>query len=232
MCRMLTIIPSFGVPLVWTAALTTTVGCGQSGVVIRNNEPVAVIVSPAAGETVPEGLVTTLRGTVSDTNHGAADLLATWSAGKETLCEQAPVAADGSTTCEVIFEAGTTEIVLQGVDPGGEASLATLSLSVRPNDTPIVDILSPVLDTSYPNDSRIVVEAFVSDYETDAADLLLSWSDGTGAPVDLDLVPDSDGSLTGSLLWPVGQHSLSLTAVDEAGAVGVKTVTFEVEDAE
>ncbi len=67
-----------GSSLLWFALL---VGCRFDAKLNVNNAiPAAVILSHASGDGVREGEVLTLVGSVTDANHAAEDLTATWSA--------------------------------------------------------------------------------------------------------------------------------------------------------
>lgn len=69
------------------------------GVTKFNNEPEVKILSHQDGEEVFEGYPITLRGSVSDPNDSADNLVATWYSGSAELCATAPVTADGDSSC-------------------------------------------------------------------------------------------------------------------------------------
>lgn len=203
-------------------------GCEASGPSVRNNLPSPTIAYPRAGDELVEGYPATLRGSVTDTNDRPDGLVATWLAGDEVVCEEAPLAADGSTLCEIVVGEGDDTFTLVTRDPDGAEGSATVEVVTRPNDAPVVTLSLPDGATSYPSDAYVVFEARVSDTEEAADALALAWTDGAGASVDLDTTVDSAGGLTGALLLPAGTHVVTLTATDAPGASGSATVTVEV----
>lgn len=70
-----------------------------------------------------------------------------------------------------------------------------------------------------------MIDARVGDTEDGVQALTLAWS---GADVDLDLTPDTDGTLTSAVLFPAGTHTLTLSATDLPGRTTEASVTFEV----
>lgn len=205
-------------------------GCEASGPSVRNNLPSPTIVYPRAGDELVEGYAATLRGSVTDTNDRPEGLVATWLAGDEVVCEGAPVAADGSTLCELVVEEGDDTFTLVTRDPDGAEGSATVEVITRANDAPVVTLTRPDGATPHPSDAYVVFEARVSDTEEAADTLALAWTDAAGASLDLDTTVDSAGGLTGALLLPAGTHVVTLTATDLPGAIGSASVTVEVID--
>ncbi|MES2641109.1 MAG: hypothetical protein V4850_16595 [Myxococcota bacterium] len=206
------------------------VGCTDDGLNVRNNEPVATVVYPSAGAELVEGYVTTLLGSVTDTNDHSEDLVATWLLGDEVLCEEAPIGADGSTVCEATFEPGEIEVTLTTLDPDDATGAATTPLTVSPNQAPVVQVFTPDGTGPYHTDAYIVFEAIVSDVEVDPSALAVAWLDASGAMLDIDDVVDTDGFLSGAIQLAAGTHVISLTATDGPGLTGSASVTLEVTD--
>jgi hypothetical protein len=214
---------------VFTLLTLVLAGCEAPAIHTRNNEPSPTVVFPREGDALVEGEPTTLLGSVSDTNDHPEELVATWLAGDEVLCAEAPIAADGSSTCEGVFERGDLEISLSSRDPDGAEGVATVALTVQANDAPVVEIFAPAADGAYTNDGYVVFDGRVWDYEDAPSELVVAWTDETGAVLDVDDVVDTDGSLSGAARLDAGTHTITLSATDGPGLTGSASVTFEVD---
>lgn len=209
--------------------LLALVGCKGEGFTTRNNEPSATIVYPAAGAQVVEDYLTVLRGTITDTNDLPDELTATWFLGDDELCPAGPIAADGSTSCDVVFAPGDSAIRLLAVDPAEATGEALVDLVVVPSEAPVVTITSPANGGTFSAAELIVFEATVSDAEEAATDLALAWTDASGNMLDLDVEVDANGALTSALSLPAGSHTVTLTATDLTGKSGSASVDVTVE---
>lgn len=178
-----------------------------------NNEvPVALITSPADGETVLNPI--TLQGTGSDANHDLEELIGIWYLGDDVLCEGSPPEGDGTFECEVTLELGSADIRFEVVDPESDRSSASIALVVSEILPPEVEIISPVASGLYYNDHPVALSALISDFEDDPTDLAYLWS----SDVDGDLTPsepaDSNGNIESELLLSEGPHTLTLMVTD------------------
>lgn len=209
-------------------ALLVLAACGGNDLRVRNNEPVPTILAPRAAEALVGGYPATLLGTVTDTNHPAGSLVANWLSGEDVICADAPLASDGTTSCDITVDEADAAYTLQVVDPDGAEGLATVDVAVRPNAAPVVTITAPDGAGPYAADGYVVFEATVTDADEPAEGLALAWTDADGAPLALDTTVDGNGALTGALLLPAGTHTVTLTATDLPGAVGEASVTVEV----
>lgn len=204
------------------------VGCQGGGPDVRNNLPAPTIVFPLDGDELVEGYPATLRGSVTDTNDPAEALLGSWLSGDTVVCEEAPIAADGSSVCEIVVASEDTALTFSVRDPDGADGAATVEVTTRPNAAPVVAISLPDGAGVYTEDAFVVFEARVSDAEDAPEDLALAWTDASGAVLDLDTTVDSHGGLSGALLLPAGTHAITLTATDSPGEAGSATVEIEV----
>ena len=113
---------------------------GDQGVKAFNAEPEAEITSHSDADEVLEGYTESFRGVVSDPDHAAEDLTATWYLDGEVVCESASPDADGISLCDVLIPATATEITLEVQDPGNAAGSDQISLTVVPTESPEAEI--------------------------------------------------------------------------------------------
>ena len=98
--------------------------CSESGVKAYNVDPVAEIISHADGAEVLEGYVETFRGAVSDANHGASNLTATWYLDGDVLCEgAAPDAVSYGALIKAHVRAGNLDDARVALDEAASAGL-------------------------------------------------------------------------------------------------------------
>ena len=104
----------------------------DSGVKAFNAEPEAEITSHADASEVLEGYVETFRGSVTDPDHSAEDLVAIWYLGTEEVCAAAAPAEDGTTSCDILITAEADEVALEVRDPQDAAGSDILPITVIP----------------------------------------------------------------------------------------------------
>ncbi len=210
-------------------AVLVLAGCGgDTTITKRNDAPTAAIGDPTDGTSAREGDTLTLRGTVTDADDGAGDLLATWFSGADVLCEAAPIAEDGATDCEVVVGLDDAVILLEGRDPDNATGIASIELEILPTGVPSVDIYTPDGTGRLYADHAVTFSAAVADTEDDPTALAVAWTDETDAAVDIDAAADADGSLAGSWAFAEGPHAVTLSVTDTSGKTASTTVAFAV----
>ena len=130
-------------------ALVCLTACSDAGVTKFNTEPTAEISSHANGDTVREGFVETLRGTVGDPNHGIEPLTVSWLVDGTEVCPEAAPDAEGVVTCDHTFLPTGGEVVLEVRDPEGASGSARVTVDVQPTDAPVAEITAPTTDGVY-----------------------------------------------------------------------------------
>lgn len=194
-----------------------------------NITPSATITSHADNDTVREGDLITLRGTVSDEDASAGELLASWTVAGTEVCAPAAPNADGETSCDVRFLPDGGAVTLTVEDPDGATGTASVNLTVTATDAPTATILAPVTSGLYYSDIPVALMASVADTEDAATALSVSWEDDVaGVLTGLATTPAADGSLSESVAFAAGAHLLSLTVTDTDGKQAVTSVSFTV----
>ena len=117
--------------------------CSDAGVTKFNTPPTAELSSHASGDTVREGYLENLRGTVGDANHPVESLVVAWLVDGVEVCTDAVPDADGLVTCAHTFLPTGGEVVLEVRDPEGGSGSDRLTLDVQPTDAPVAVLTAP-----------------------------------------------------------------------------------------
>lgn len=199
--------------------------------VIDDLPPSAEITLPTGTETLYADEPVALEGTVSDPEDDPATLAVRWVSSLDgELAATATVDSDGTVHGYGTLTAGTHALQLIVTDSVGQEASDDVLVTVegdRPTP-PTLTVVSPV-DTSVTNEGLdISFIAQVSDPEDAPEDISLSW------------VSDLDGVLSTGTAdtagWysfaladlTIGEHLLTVTATDPAGASTTELVTFRV----
>lgn len=202
-----------------------------------NIAPVATIISHGDGDSVVEGDVFTLVGSVSDADNSAGDLVGVWLAGSRELCGAGDsgfsgIASSGETTCETSLSLGEGPVALQVRDPSDALGTATVELVVAetgaPNQPPTCSILSPDDGANGVLGATVQFLAALSDPESPPDSLTAEWRSDLDGNLGLTTVePDGASELSLDLL-SFGTHVVTLTGTDVAGATCSDSVVFTV----
>ena len=201
----------------------------DKNITTTNQAPEADITSHSDGEQIPEGVMVLFTGSVSDTNHALEDLLVTWYAGTDILCDETVPEVDATTRCEGVLSADVTTITLAVRDPDNARADAVISVQVLPTDAPEAEITSPTTDGNYYANELVTFTGVLSDTEDTATDLVAYWTssiDGDLTPVDA--TPNSDGEITGYGNLSEGQHVIELHVEDTTGKINKDSMVIEV----
>ncbi len=211
-------------------ALTTllVVGCSDQSVTATNASPEALITSHDEGDLVQEGDELTFVGVVSDPDHAAAELLATWSLGGEVICDEVTPEVDGSTACVATPGPDDTTLSLAVLDPGGAAGVMSVTLEVVPTGAPAVSITAPAADGTFYSDQSITLAGTVADAEDPAPDLAVWWESDLDGTLLTDLTADDAGAIEATAVLSEGDHLLTLFARDATDKTGSDSVAITV----
>ena len=194
----------------------------------RNAAPEASITSHQAGDVVLEGDLVNLRGLVSDADHAASDLVATWFAGGTAVCAATAPSEDGTTACEATIELGQETISLEVRDALDASGADLVVLVIEATEAPTATILTPEPAGTYYSDQKITLEGLVSDTEDEAQDLLVWWESDLDGELDLDVEPSSDGTVSDASYLSEGEHFLTLGVLDSSGKSDTDDVIITV----
>ena len=194
-----------------------------------NAAPEVSFTSHRDGDTERDGYGFELAAQVTDADHDVADLEVSILADGVDVCSDLAISEDGLVSCSVMPTEGTLELTLIAVDPDGERAEAAVSITVNPTDAPEARIDLPTAENvRYYTDIAIDIAAAIGDTETAVEDLEVTLTSDLDPDVDFGIEIDADGNLTGSSILSEGEHTLTLTVVDETGKMGQDSVVFEV----
>ncbi|RME28744.1 MAG: hypothetical protein D6798_01675, partial [Deltaproteobacteria bacterium] len=203
--------------------------CGSDdGIQVHNTGPEATIVEPADGASLPEGQPVALVGVVADIDDPLADLVVTWRLDGVEACAPAAPDAEGNTRCEVEPAVGSHDVTLVVTDPERAPGQASSSFTVVETHAPSAEITAPEDGAHYVAGTLVNLEGVVADYEDGAAELTVWWESTVQDLSELDVVVDSDGTVTASTTLEVGAHALSLHVQDTDGKTASDTITLSV----
>ena len=202
--------------------------CSDAGVTKFNAEPTVSITSHATGDTVRDADTETLRGAVSDPNHGTDQLTVAWMVDGQPVCTAAVTSADGVTICDHIFDVGGGEVSLEARDPEGAAGVARLDLTIQETDAPTATITSPDPTLNWYSDQLIAFQGLVDDGEDEPEDLAVSWETDALGDLGLSVEVTSEGEVEAYGNLPEGEHAVRLRAVDTSGKEALDSVLILV----
>ncbi len=206
------------------------VGCQDVALSTVTHAPEADITSHVSGAAVQEGYEVTLRGYVRDKDDDAEQLVAGWYLGGAELCAAAAPAADGSTSCVLVPEAGELVVTLEVVDSDDQVTVATLDLVGVATDPPSAVITSPDDGNLFAFEQSVTFTGHVFDAEDRPDELDVWWESSLDGVLDVDAQPDSDGEISGTGTLSAGEHQIELHVEDRAGKSDVDVVSVSVED--
>ena len=199
---------------------------GDSGLPQDGVAPTCAITAPADGALLLAGQPVSLEGTAEDGATPAESLVAVWSSS--LVGELGVVNPDDAGA--IVFEtsalqAGTHVLALEVLDASGNACVAERTVVVE--GAPAVAILAPV-GGAVVDAGEIAFLGQVGDVE-DAADALrLVWTDDVVGELNTAAAGVDGTASFSTAALAYGPHTVTLTATDSSGAVGLASVSFTV----
>jgi len=209
-------------------AALVAVGCSDQSVTATNASPEALITSHDDGAVVYEGDELTLVGVVSDPDHGATELRATWSLGGAVICEGVTPEVDGSTACVGTAGPDDATVSLAVLDPGGAAGVTSVTLDVVATGAPTVTITAPDPDGTFYSDQGVTLAGSVDDVEDAPQDLAVWWQSSLDGALGAEGTADADGGVETTAFLSQGDHVLTLFARDSTDKTGSDTASVTV----
>ncbi len=202
--------------------------CNDQGLTTHNAEPEVTIVFPSDGEQVEEGVLIGLMGVADDADDPSDALMATWTSGGRSLCPEAPVAVDGTTTCSVELSEDDGSITLVVKDPAGASGTDHITVEVLPSGSPEVELTAPVASGTYYSDRLIEFAGWVNDEEDAPTELTVGIDSSLDSDLSLDIDVVSGGGISAYGTLSEGEHALTLWAEDSSGKRGSDSVVIRV----
>lgn len=200
----------------------------DGGIKEFNSLPSVQIESHGDGSNFLEGDDVRLTAQVSDGNHSFDELVTTWYADDDILCEEAPPVVDGISICDIQVESNTSLIRVTVRDPqdgGGEDSITVV---VTDNAPPLASISAPLDGDTYTAGQIISFTGFIEDEEDSPELLTYSWTSDIDGDLDFDVEPDSSGQIQDGVSLTEGEHRVTLEVTDTGGKTGSDSISLTI----
>ncbi len=204
---------------------------GSDGVVVTvgppNSPPTCTIDEPASGGSSESGAEVTFRGSVGDVDIGPERLVLSWSSDRDGSLSTSDASSDGSTGVSTSsLSIGTHQIALRVEDDLGAVCSESIAWSV--GTPPDAEIDSPGTGTTVNEGDTVSFEGSVSDDQSTADELAVSWSSSVDGVLH-EAPPDSSGRTAFSTAdLRAGTHAISLTVTDTDGLYATDSLTLTV----
>lgn len=206
---------------------------GESGKApAENTAPVVKFLEPR-GTSFDVDEVITFEADVSDAEDSPDQLDFSWTAidGTAYAVDSTPE-PDGHLEGTLALKNGTYTITLAATDPHGAVGTASVSFEViTPNALPECTIFNPIDGELFVEGESVLLVGQTTDVETESGDLVVEWESDQDGDLGAS-VAASDGTV--DLLaetLSLGDHELSLKAMDEEGGRCTARVAVRVNGA-
>lgn len=212
--------------------LLSLLACRDDGLVVYDTPPIVSIETPANGSAFFEGQQILFTAVVSSGGTASITELSTrWVAEDSPICDTTNVPPDGVATCTASFDAeGVYNIAVHAIDPSGATADDTIQITIKYNNPPTVEILSPTTGEVFGEGELIVFEAEALDPEDEPTALTVHLSSNKdGEIADLPESPSSAGDWAGATdQLSADSHLITITVTDSVGKTGTDTVTIRL----
>jgi len=194
--------------------------------VVPTDAPVVDIVSPVSNEAYFADQAIIFNATVTDDHDSASSLDIWWECAAHGQIDTGmEVTIDGAVSGFATLPAGEHPLTLYAEDTAGKIGSDSVVIDVGDNNSaPTCEITEPATQGAGGEGDAISFAAVVSDAETAAESLNVSWSSDLQGTLGSS-VPDSSGDVAFSTeALGMGMHVVTMTVADEIGASCTDTV--------
>ena len=178
--------------------------------------PVVTIVAPANGDTFAQGASVQFSATAIDAEDGAiANADIAWSTDVE-----GPLGV-GGTVQNALVVAGAHVVTCTATDSQGNVGSASITITVAPNQAPVVTIGAPADGSFFLPSTSITFTATANDAEDGALSNIVWTANGAAL--------GAGASIT-TALPTLGDYTVVAAAADSAGVLGSATITIHIVD--
>jgi len=189
--------------------LVYVAGISPSG----NNPPVVTITSPTTAASFAYNANILFSGSSTDLEEGSLTARLTWNSSIN-----GQIGTGGS--FNKTLSPGTHTITATVSDSGGKTASASVSVTVRPNNAPVVSITAPSNGTNFASGTMISFAGTAMDSEDGSRTASLVWTSSINGLI------GTNG--TCSKVLSAGTHSITAKATDSSGMTGVATRNITV----
>ncbi len=189
----------------------------DTGVKVYNDLPEATIMSHPDESEFFVGDVVEFYGSVSDGNHDAEDLEASWFVGEDAACAPATPDDGGNTSCVITLEAEHNSVRLEVRDPEDGGGNDTITILVSTGEPPVIVLTEPEDGEIYAEGDSVTFSAEITDVDDAFDAITVEWKS------DLDSIISTQGPDAGNIAQfatsnlSAGTHNITVTATDSRG---------------
>ncbi len=202
-----------------TAKVSDSVGREGSAsaqvTILANQAPTIELLSPGDGTSVTFGAQVDLTASATDPEDGDLTAALVWTSSLDAALGTGGLISTSS------LSLGTHVITVSVADGLGLESQAQLSLTVAANETPVVEITSPIDGATATAGTVVDLVATANDPEDGDLSASISWSSDLAGPI------GTGASLQTSALG-IGTHLLSASATDTLSLTGSDQITLTI----
>jgi hypothetical protein len=192
-----------------------------------NSVPTCQITTPEDGDAESPGEAVSFRGSVSDADLLATELVVEWSSDVQGVLSSTVPDSTGITGFQTdSLDAFTHVITLKVTDEVGAQCSDSILFTV--GAPPVVMVTSPDDDSVFSEAESITFRATVEDGEDDADELALSWTSDVDGELNTDPALGDGSVIFNTTGLSVGQHIVRLTATDTDGFYSQSAVVVAV----
>ena len=203
--------------------------CSDGNITTGNSPPSATILTPSDGVAVSQSQPLQLSGVVGDRGTAVLDLRVTWtSSAGGLLFDGSPDDTAGNT--RFLWNtpaAGTQDITLAVIDPGGVSATATVRVTIIGNVAPTCAITAPSDGVAVSSASPLLFQGQVGDAEETPETLLIEWVSNIDGAFGA-TAPTSAGVVSTTRTLSPGLHSITLTVRDGGDQTCMDTILVPV----
>ena len=201
---------------------TITIEVGGSNIL-----PDCGIINPIVGDTFGTGEIIEFAGEASDPDIPSSELTAEWSSNLDGTLSQTPVNSDGTFSIGIAsLSNGPHTVTLTVLDEVGGSCTDSVELVV--SSRPLVQIIEPIANDIFNENSRVDFQAQVSDVQDPPQDLLISWSSSIDGIFSSQSATSNGTAIANTYNLTPGIHNIELTVSDTDGYSSTDQVSIQI----
>ncbi|MEC7988120.1 MAG: hypothetical protein VX278_23340, partial [Myxococcota bacterium] len=198
--------------------------------VIPSTPPQVDLLSPLAEQRYYSNALIQFEAQLSDIDEPAENLLLDWKSSIEGDLElEGTIDTNGLFTAARYLSEGEHYLDLTVQDSAGKSTAVSQIIKVGPeNNTPTCNITDPESNIGFASGETVVFQAVVSDIELTPEELLISWKSDRDGELGESTADSTGHTNFSSSDLSIGTHSITLSVVDDAGAICSENILVQI----